>query len=53
MVSFYAAQLKLLKHELAAAGIDDEERVAVMTVDACQGSEMDGVVISCVRSNNR
>ena len=53
LVSFYAAQLQLLRQELRSIGLDKDERISVMTVDACQGCEMQGVVISCVRSNKR
>ena len=50
LLTFYRGQL----HELREGAVADEAlvgRVEVLTVDACQGSEFDHVVLSPVRSS--
>ena len=51
VITLYKAQLRLLEEMLAEHGM--AEHVAVMTVDAAQGSEADIVILSLVRSNDR
>ena len=46
LLSFYNGQLTALRNAMPS-----ELKVAVMTVDACQGSEYDYVVLSTVRAN--
>lgn len=51
VITFYKAQDALIKEALAAADIDEDTWLRVLTVDQAQGSEADVVVLSCVRSN--
>ena len=46
LLTFYKGQ-----HDLLLEKIPGDERIDVLTVDACQGSEYDYVVLSTVRSN--
>jgi superfamily I DNA and/or RNA helicase len=48
VISFYAAQVNLIQSKLNKEGIGD---VRVVSVDSCQGSEADCIIISFVRSN--
>lgn len=48
VISFYAAQVSLIQSKLLKDGI---QGVRVVSVDSCQGSESDCIIISFVRSN--
>ena len=49
VISFYKTQVKLLEQCVVAR---HDQRVVFLTADACQGSEYDAVILSCVRSND-
>lgn len=52
IITFYAAQSRLIKHHLDSF-LNEEEKyyIEIGTVDAFQGKEFDYVLLSCVRSN--
>lgn len=49
IITFYAAQVQILKEKLIDAGVS-MEGLAVSTVDGFQGDEKDFILVSCVRT---
>lgn len=51
IISFYGAQVRLIKERLATYSSKDLDRISVGTVDSFQGKEFDVVFLSMVRCN--
>ncbi|KAJ1393687.1 AAA domain-containing protein, partial [Ochromonadaceae sp. CCMP2298] len=51
VVTFYKAQVELIRALLLQQGIPEGDRLRICSVDQSQGSEADVVILSCVRSN--
>lgn len=53
VITFYSAQVKMIKKRLIDKLGDDAKRVRVGSVDAFQGMEFDVIFLSVVRSNDK
>lgn len=53
VITFYSAQVKMIKKKLIDILGDDAKRVRVGSVDAFQGMEFDVIFLSVVRSNDK
>lgn len=53
VLTFHKPQVFLIKDLLKKAGLLQEGKVEVMTVDSMQGREADVIVLSCVRSGQQ
>ncbi len=52
IITFYSAQVQLLRDALRVNGNGRFKQVRVETVDSFQGGESDVIILSCVRSNS-
>ena len=51
IITFYKAQLNVLRDLFAERGFVEDTQLRIVTVDQSQGSEADIVILSTVRSN--